>query len=327
LRDRDANSESAWISEVGKHPVLEHAPLMEKFRQLGDAYAAFPLPRPPGKERPSAELLRSDEAARAEWDSWEAACAPVWSARRGDPRIRGVTQEIAASNLRLVMSLARKRMRYRRSLCFMDLVAAGNEGLLTAIERFDRNRGCKFSTYATWWIRQAINRWVSENAREIRMPAHATRVQQDIDREVARLRTAGEEIPSREELAKKLGLSVKVAEAAMHSSVRVVPLDAPAYSSSESTSGTVADVTPDAAAGPFERVSSVELLELVGKVVSTLTPREEAILRLRFGLVHDTADDAGFPITASEVGSIIDGSGLTEPTDEDLEGLEEEVSE
>lgn len=289
--------------------VLPHETLVEMFRNLEDAYARYPLPVPPPGERPTAEELRADPAAQTLWFAWDAAAGPVWAARRRDPVVRRIMSDIATANLRLVMSIARKLS--RNSMRLMDIVAAGNEGLLTAIERFNWHRGYRFSTYATWWIKQAMRRCITENRRTIRMPAHASKVQRDMLDAAEAIEAAGGIVPDRTELARITGSSETVARATLHTARGTVPLDAKFKGSSGEEGRTLADVVPDMNADPFRDVSEMELLDVVSSVVAELTEKEEAIIRLRFGLSVDRSDDAGYPITEDEYAAIaVDNRGL-----------------
>ena len=323
---RGESAEASWLAQVGRVPVLPHEELMDRFRALEDAYARHPLPPPPGPRRPSGEEMRADPALRAAWSAWDAACGPVWDARRADPAARRVASDIAAANLRLVLSLARKRA--RNGLRLMDLVSAGNEGLLTAIERFSWRRGYRFSTYATWWIKQAIGRWITDHRRTIRMPAHASKVQRDLIEAAEAIEARGGDVPDRDELARLAGASETVARATLHTGRGTLPLDARARAG-DGEGRSLADVVPDPGADPFRDVSEMELLEVVARVVEGLTEKEEAILRLRFGLVVDPTDDEACPITEDELAALAaEGRGLGEgdegPTDADLAAEEAE---
>jgi RNA polymerase sigma factor (sigma-70 family) len=325
MRNNDA--ESLWLQTVGKYPVLPHEQLMEKFKDLESAYSRHPLPAPPGHERPTAEALRSDPVLRTRWDEYESACEPVWAARRADPRVRKITDAIVKSNLRLVVSLARKRARGGMGL--MPLVSAGNEGLLTSIERFDWRRGFRFSTYATWWIRQAIGRWITDNRRTIRTPAHANKVQRDMIEEAEKIERAGGAVPDRDELARRVGASAAVARATLHTGRGTVPLDARARGAGGEEGRSLAEVVPDPSADPFRDVSELELIRVVEEVMTSLNDRDLAVLRLRFGLAADATDDAAYPITPDELSGVMEGRGLGDdgPTDADLACEEEDAEE
>lgn len=317
---RNESAESAWFAQVNSIPVMPHEQLMGRFKALEDAYARHPLPQRPSPTRPTSEETRADPSLRVVWSKWDAACVLVWAARRADPVARRITSEIAGANLRLVMSLARKRA--RNGLGMMDLVSAGNEGLLTAIERFRWRLGYRFSTYATWWIKQAIGRWITDNRRTIRMPAHASKVQRDLIEAAEAIEARGGDVPDNDELARLTGASETVARATMHTGRGILPLDTRTRGGDDD-GRSLADTVPDPSMDPFRDVSERELLEVVARVVSGLTEKEEAILRLRFGLVVDPTDDEAYPITDDELTALaVEGRGLGAeddgPTDADL---------
>lgn len=329
---RTESAEASWMAQMGRIPVLPHEQLMDKFRALEDAYARHPLPTPPSAARPKPDALRADPALATAWALHDAAVDAVWDSRRADPRIKAVTSDIVGPNLRLVVSLARKRTK-RSGLRLMDLVSAGNEGMLVAIERFNWHRGYRFSTYATWWIKQAIGRWITDHHRTIRIPAHAGKVQRDMNEAADRITRGGGDVPDRDELARITKSSETVARATLHTGRGTLSLDSYGRGPRPGRDGerSLADTIPDPSADPFRDVSELELLEVVASVVADLTAKEEAIIRLRFGLVPDTADDAGFPITEDELTSAMDGIGLgaelaasDEPTDADITAAAEE---
>jgi len=327
---RAESAEASWMAQVSRIPVLPHEKLMDKFRALEDAYARHPLPTPPSAERPKPDALRADPVLADAWIRHDAAVDAVWDSRRADPRVKAVTSDIAGANLRLVVSNARKRT--KGGLRLMDLVSAGNEGMLIAIERFDRLRGYRFSTYATWWIKQAIGRWITDHRRTIRMPAHAGKVQRDMIEAADKITRGGGTVPDRTELARLAGASETVARATLHTGRGTLSLDDQIRRGSSDDGRTLADSIPDPSADPFRDVSELELLEVVAQVVEGLSAKEETVLRLRFGLAADSTDDAGYPITDDELSGVMDGIGLgpglagsDEPTDDDIAAAEEDA--
>jgi RNA polymerase primary sigma factor len=318
------------MQQIGRTPILPHDRLMDRFRALEAEYGRYPLP----EYSPPAAAASKDAAAQAalkEYDqAWEAQAEPVWRARRADARVRQVTSEIARSNLRLVVSIAKKRV--RPGVRLLDLVQEGNIGLLTAVERFEWRRGYRFSTYATWWIRQAINRHVTDHRRDVRMPAHAAAAQRLLVEAAERRRARGEAVPGRDVLAQEAGVSPTVARATLHAGRGVVSLDERAYHGGGDSDRTWGDTIPDPTDDPFEATSQLELLGVAERVLEELDPREHAVLRLRFGLVADEHDDSAYPITGPELQALTQGRGLADdgplagPSAADLAALEAEHS-
>jgi RNA polymerase primary sigma factor len=213
-------------------------------------------------------------------------------------------------NLRLVIAIAKQ---YKdNSIPFEDLVQEGNIGLMKAVERFDWKRGCKFSTYATWWIRQSIGQHVLKRKRIIRLPAHAAAVQ----RKMAQVASAfKEEVgydPTNEELIDLVGASKTVVNATIFGGKSVVSLHQPLNSSEDADSLEDRVEDESSSSNPFENVCEKQMLELVKRVLNKLSAKEAAILRLRFGLVEDTVEDCDlYKITDEEITQIMSGKGLT----------------
>lgn len=330
-RGNDRSAESAYLNLIGKTPILKHEDLMDRFRALEKAYEPYPVP--PG---PAADM---DDACSAEHRA-------AWNRRRADPTVKRITSQIAKSNLRLVVSIAKKRV--RPGVGLLDLVQEGNVGLLTAVERFDWRRGFRFSTYATWWIRQAVGRYVTDHRRDIRMPSHAGAAQRTLIEAAERHKAEHGYVPGRDELAKYAGVSQTVARATLHTGRGTVSLDDPCYlngggagggrEGEKSVKDTVLDTDPGA--DPFTNVAELELLRVVERVVDSLSPKEAAVLRLRFGLVEDDSNDESYPITENELSAVMKGVGLVNdsfgpdgaahdvsgPGDDELAALESEVA-
>ena len=199
-------------------------------------------------------------------------------------------KKLVESNLRLVISIAKKHKGHNIPL--EDLIQEGNLGLLKAIERFDYKRGFKFSTYATWWIKQAISQHVLKRKRMIRLPAHAASVQKKIVQATNEYRTMMGCEPSNEELLDLIDAdaSETVVRAAIASGRNTVSLNQ--LLSSDPDSGTLDGKIEDEDENknPFHVASSKELLNIVQEVLQTLTDKESAILRLRFGLFEESLD-------------------------------------
>ena len=254
-----------YLKEIGKVPLLSPDEEVELAQQMSDGNEA---------ERKLQEMDKARRAGEAVDPEEEARLKKVL--RTGEK----AKQKLAEANLRLVVSIAKRYV--GRGMLFLDLIQEGNLGLIKAVEKFDYTKGYKFSTYATWWIRQAITRAIADQARTIRIPVHMVETINKVTRVSRQLLQELGHDPSPMEVAAEMNMPVEKVREILKIAQEPVSLETPIGEEEDSHLG---DFIPDEGASePSEAASFTLLKEQLVDVLSTLTPREEKVLKLRFGI-------------------------------------------
>ena len=251
-----------YLKEIGKVDLLTPEQEVELAQHMGAGAAA---------REQLAELEKAGEEIPAE------VLEELNRAVRSGERAK---QQLAEANLRLVVSIAKRYV--GRGMLFLDLIQEGNLGLIKAVEKFDYTKGYKFSTYATWWIRQAITRAIADQARTIRIPVHMVETINKVIRVNRQLLQELGHDPSPEETAEEMGMPVEKVREILKIAQEPVSLETPIGEEEDSHLGDF--IEDDTASEPSEAASFTLLKEQLVDVMSTLTPREEKVLRLRFGI-------------------------------------------
>ena len=268
-----------YLKEIGKVPLLSADEEIKLAQAMSAGNAAEEALAEIEEKKENGEEIDATEEQIAQWKK---------DKKAGEK----AKQKLAEANLRLVVSIAKRYV--GRGMLFLDLIQEGNLGLIKAVEKFDYTKGYKFSTYATWWIRQAITRAIADQARTIRIPVHMVETINKVIRVSRQLLQELGHDPSPNEIAAEMNMPVEKVREILKIAQEPVSLETPIGEEEDSHLG---DFIPDEGASePSEAASFTLLKEQLMDVLSTLTPREEKVLKLRFGI------EDGRPRTLEEVG-------------------------
>ncbi len=263
-----------YLREMGRVPLLSGAEEMDIARRMVRGQRA--------QEQLAADTERRESSEHGERRLLEGYVADSILAR----------EHLIKANTRLVISIAKKYM--ARGVPFLDLIQEGNLGLIKAVEKYNHALGFRFSTYATWWIRQTITRAIADQARTIRVPVHMTERIRKLYKSAHDLEQALGRKPTNDELARDMQTDLEEVEWMLKVSWQPLSLEQPVSDEEETEFG--AFIVDDTAPSPHQMVAETMLREKIEEVLNTLTPREQRVLRLRYGLVN------GRPHTLEEVG-------------------------
>jgi RNA polymerase primary sigma factor len=309
------NARTRFFRELRDTPILTHDQEVELAKEMErgekavlDAVAASPVlanertepSRAPSHERLAPEtvkgvLAKLDRLAKAPGAGPDSGPAKTAKAiRRGRRRTEQARATLIQANVRLVVWMAKKQA--NRGLPLLDLVQEGNVGLMRAADKFDWRRGVRFNTYAAWWIRQAINRALSNSSRTIRIPVHLVETHRKVAQTLQRFANEHGRDATAEEAARETGVPLAKIRELMDAPREPVSFDATVGFDSETKLG---DLVPDlSVVSPLEEIASSRLPEQMRRLLRTLTPREQEVLKMRFGIDHPGN------VTLQEVGNL-----------------------